>query len=693
MQPKAVKCIMVGISDDHKAWRLLDARTSKVIISRSVVFDEEVFPKRSDPVHDAIVYPDLVLDHIAVYHFRSNNEVPTLQHDSVDRKDPLDVPDDVFDENILAVDEADDNGDEHWDVGGGLDVIDESGEVESEEEEQPVRRSARERAPSEKLIHQAQAMKVEVSEMVEDARANDEPATLAAAMSRPDAALWSEAMRVEVASLMQTSTFEFVPNDTPLRQRPVSAKWVFKIKRKSDGSIERYKARLVARGFTQRPGVDFRETFAPVARMTSIRALLSVACKDDMNLTHLDVDTAFLNGELEEEIYMRLPEGLRGDSGRVVRLRKGLYGLKQASRQWYKALDKVLVAIGFVQSRADPCIYVYERAGKRVMMAVYVDDFVIADNDIELREKVKRELAVHFKLKDLGDLHWCLGLRVTRDRARRELSLDQEGYILDMLELFRMSDCKPCDTPEQVNLHLPKHELDNNNNGNANKHPYREAIGKLMYCMVCTRPDIASAVRAVSKHLCSYGDVHWTAVKRIMRYLKGTSSMRLRYGGERVGDGLVGYADADWGNDKDERKSVTGYVFMHAGGPVSWCSRGQRTVALSSTEAEYMSLSEACREVTYLRLLLSELKHMQHGATTVYEDNQGAIALTKNPEHHARNKHIDMRHHYCRDMVQRGAVNVVYMPTHLMPADMLTKALASVAFQRCCGVIMNAPEG
>jgi hypothetical protein len=524
--------------------------------------------------------------------------------------------------------------------------------------------------------------------MVDDARAHDEPPTYRAAMARPDAPQWREAMRAELASLMKTNTFQFVPVGERLKQRPVSSKWVYKIKRKSDGTVERYKARLVARGFTQRPGVDFRETFAPVARMTSIRTLLSVACKDDMNLTHLDVDTAFLNGELDEEIFMQLPEGgLEGDAGRVVKLRKGLYGLKQASRQWYKALDKVLSGIGFVQSRADPCIYVYERDGKRVMLAVYVDDFVIADNNADLRERVKRELAVHFKLKDLGELHGCLGLRVTRDRARRELTLDQEGYIIEMLDMFHMSDCKPCATPEQVNLHLPKHEQHGNDN---TRYPYREAVGKLMYAMVCTRPDIASAVRAVSKHLCAYGDAHWTAVKRIMRYLKGTSDMKLRFGGKRVGESLVGYADADWGNDKDERKSVTGYVFAHAGGPLSWSSKGQRTVALSSTEAEYMSLSEACREVTYLRLLLSELRHVQRGATTIYEDNQGAIALTKNPEHHARNKHIDMRHHFCRDMVQNGAVAVVYMPTASMPADALTKALAAEAFQRCCSAIMNA---
>jgi len=443
LQPKAVKCMMVGISDEHKAWRLLDLKTKKVIISRDVIFDEAVFPKSKEPVHDLADYPDLTRDDIIFYPpEHANADTPIGRNDHTD---PLDVLSDLQVGSSMYSPAPPSTNEEYVDLSGDLSVVEE--EDESDDGEQPVRRSTRERAPSEKLVHRLQAMKVEVAAMVEDARGADEPATYRAAMSRPDAALWTEAMRAEVESLMKTKTFEFVPDGDKPKQRPVSAKWVYKIKRNSDGTIERYKARLVARGFTQRPGVDFRETFAPVARMTSIRALLSVACKDDMNLTHFDVDTAFLNGELDEEIYMRLPEGLEGDAGRVVRLRKGLYGLKQASRQWYKALDKVLVTIGFVQSRADPCIYVYERDGKRVMLAVYVDDFVIADNDVAMRERVKRELAAHFKLKDLGELHWCLGLRVTRDRAKRELTLDQESYILEMLELFRMGDSKPCRTP------------------------------------------------------------------------------------------------------------------------------------------------------------------------------------------------------------------------------------------------------
>ena len=683
LQAKAVKCVHVGISDEHKAWRLMDVSTGRLIISKDVIFDETSFPKCKEAKRAQIEYAELFEsgDVISLGRVHDNYTAPVVG--DVPHIPPTDA-------NQLHRSQSDDNDDNDAGefVGLGDDLSDVSEGEEEDDGKQQVRRSTRDRAPSEKLINHAQVMRVKVEDMIDSGRACGDPASYREATQRWDAPRWLEAIRAETESLMSKGTFEFVSAaDVPKgRGKTVSAKWVLTIKRKSDGTIERYKARLVARGFTQRYGVNFRETFAPVVRLNSLRALLAVACRDDLNLTHIDIETAFLYGDLPEEIYLRLPEGLEGGAGEVVRLRKGLYGLKQASRQWYQALDAVLLGMGFVKSRGDPCIYVCVRDGKRVMMAVYVDDFVIADNDAGLREWLKQGLQAHFKLKDLGELQWCLGLRVTRDRAKRTLTLDQHGYIEELLEDFGMSDCKPCSTPEQVNHHLPKHERDGNDNA---QYPYREAVGKLMYAMVCSRPDIASAVRAVSKHLCGYGEQHWVAVKRIMRYLKGTSDMKLTFGGARVDERLVGYADADWGNDKDGRKSVTGYVFTFAGGPVSWCSRNQRTVALSSCEAEYMSLTEACRETTYLRLLLSELGHMQRGATTIYEDNQGAIALAKNPEHHSRNKHIDMRHHFCRDMVESGAVEVVYMPTGEMPADALTKGLATEAFRACCRVIMN----
>ena len=683
LQPKAIRCIFIGVSDTSKAWRLYDRTKRRVVIARSVVFDDNVFPMRATTTSAARPADlDLLYRDDEIFHFeRSVLNTPFEPHV---RDNPLSEMHDAPIDLTLAVPDDWDEHDDDMGVGESLQSI---AEGDEEQVEPAVRRSSRVQQPSRELLERV-ANALQVQDMVAHGHGGVEPKTYRAAMRSPDADKWEAAIHAELLSHESNMTFEYVSEEDAKRiKRLVTSKLVFKIKRNSDGTIERYKARLVARGFTQRFGVDYRETFAPVARMASIRTLLAVACQDDMNLTQLDVETAFLNGPLDEVIYMRLPEGVGSDTGRVVRLRKGLYGLKQASRQWYKALDAVLLAMGFTKSRGDPCIYVLERDGKRIFMAVYVDDFVMADNDATLRAEVVRDMGKHFKLKDLGELKWCLGVRVERDRSTRSLTLDQENYVDEILSEFSMTDCAPCATPEAVNQHLPKHERDNPENNDT--HPYREAVGKLMYLMVCTRPDIASAVRAVSKHACSHGDVHWQAVKRIMRYLKGTRSMRLRIGGARAPEQLIGYADADWANDRDDRRSVTGYVFSFAGGPVSWSSRGQRTVALSSTEAEYMALSEACREVTWLRLLLGELKHAQYGGTEIYEDNQGAIVLARNPEHHARNKHIDMRHHYCRDKVESGEVVVTYIPTRFMIADALTKALSAAVFEELTAKIMN----
>ena len=520
---------------------------------------------------------------------------------------------------------------------------------------------------------------------------DEEPLSYSEAITGPDAVKWKAAVAAEIASLKLLKTWVPMPAGVDVGKRPITAKWVLKIKYNADGSIERYKARLVARGYTQKAGIDFTDTFAPVARLASIRTLLAVACQEDYNLTQLDVDTAFLHGEIDEELYMELPDGVRDGNSKVVRLVKGLYGLKQASRQWNRKLHDALVALGFRQSEADHCIYILSKGTSIMVMAVYVDDFVIADNDSAFCGKIKKSLGDVFKLKDLGDLTWCLGLRVTRDRVARTLTLDQEAYVQKMLDKFNLSDSTPSATPELVGLQLQKCTADEvrEQKQNGSSIPYREAVGKLMYAMVCTRPDIASAVREVSKHMGGYNEQHWNAVKRILRYLRGTIGHKIGYGGKQK-QGLVGFADADYGNSLADRKSVSGILFMYAHGPVTWYSKTQRTVALSSTEAEYMSLSEACRDAQWLRQLLTDLSLAPVGPTTIYEDNQSAIALTRNPENHSRNKHIDVRHHYCRELVENGVVAIKYLSTTRMVADMLTKALRSELFARFRAVLMNA---
>ena len=418
--------------------------------------------------------------------------------------------------------------------------------------------------------------------------------------------------------------------------------------------------------------------------MASLRVFLALVAAQDLELKHLDVDTAFLNGVLDEEVYMRLPEHFDEKGVPViVRLLKSIYGLKQASRAWNKAMHAVLIVFGFVQSKADPCIYVFELGAAFLAMAVYEDDFFVAFNDEAVFEALKSHLEKHFRIKDLGDLRWALGIRVTRDRQARTLSLDQEQYLSDMLKTFRMDQCVPVDTPEQPGLLLTKamSPADDVARQHMSSIPYRSAVGKLMYPMLCTRPDLAHAVRQASKFLESPGLEHWAHVKRMFRYIKGSVGRKLTYhGGEERVLKLECYADADWANSVDDRKSVTAVLPFLCSAPVSWLSKGQATVALSSTEAEYMAVSEAVREVSWLRQLLSDLKCVQHEPTVIWEDNLQTILLASDPLHHARNKHIDVRHHYVRDKVTDGQVVLRHCPTGEMVADMFTKPLPRVVF-------------
>ena len=506
---------------------------------------------------------------------------------------------------------------------------------------------------------------------------SDEPVTMSEAQSRKDAELWREAAKKELASIMANGTWDLV--ELPAGRLPIDSKWVFKIKRDAAGNIERYKARLVARGFMQQHGVDFAETFAPVAKFTSIRVLLAIAAAEDLELHQLDVDTAFLNGDLKEEIYMKQPLGFEepGREHLVCRLKKSLYGLKQASRSWYEKIDGVFGELGLRSSGADHSIYYKLDATTKVYVALYVDDLIIATNSPSELNKLKHGLAERFAMKDLGELHFFLGIHIERNRAERSITLSQTSYIDDVLARFGMVDCRPTATPMDPGLILvaAEKEATTDEAKQMKAVPYLAAVGSLMYVMLGTRPDLAFAVGVVSRYSSDPRPEHWTAVKRILRYLKGTRDVVLRYIGGTTAT-PVGYSDSDWGSDRETRRSTTGYIFMISNAAVTWQSKRQPTVALSSTEAEYMAACQAAREAVWLRALLKDLGYPQHDATVLYGDNQGCLALAKNPTLHARTKHIEMRHHFIRERIESGEIRQVYCSTEDMVADGLTKALA-----------------
>jgi hypothetical protein len=486
-------------------------------------------------------------------------------------------------------------------------------------------------------------------------------------------------MKDELASIHKNGTWELV--NLPPDRKPVKCKWVYKLKQDSNGNVVRYKARLVAKGFSQTEGIDYQETFAPVVKYTTIRTMLALAAEKDWELHQMDVNSAFLYGDLDEEIYMDQPEGFK-DGDQVCHLRKSLYGLKQASRVWYGKLDSFLRSLGFERSFADYSLYIDDQ--QSLLIAVYVDDLVISAPDISRLEELKQQLKEKFDMKDLGELEFFLGIAVMRDRRQRSIALSQERYLEKVLAVTGMENCKAVSTPVVAGEHLTP----STDEKGVNEHEYRVAIGSIMHAMLCTRPDLAYAISAVSRYSNRPGHKHWIAVKRILRYIQMTKYYKLSYGGQEA-TGLEGYSDADWGGELNTRRSTSGTVFLLNGGAISWASKSQRTVATSTTEAEYMALTQTTKEAIWIQRLLSEIGHAT-AAIKVQVDSQGCMALTKNPEHHQRTKHIDIQYHFNREAVQDGKVTLEYCPTGSMVADAMTKGLSKgkhETFTRAMGLI------
>ena len=509
------------------------------------------------------------------------------------------------------------------------------------------------------------------------------PNTYQQAVKSPNASEWLQAMKEEMKSLEKHGTWALV--EKPKNCNVVGCRWVLGIKRHADGSNERYKARLCAQGFTQEYGVDYEETYSPVAHFNSIRLFIALAVWFKMEVEQMDVNTAFLNGNLEEEIYMKQPPGfeVKGKESFVCKLKKSLYGLKQSPRQWNLVMDRFLNQNGFKNCSADACIYIKKVGTQVTMISLYVDDLLIGSTSSKMMKETKQMLNERFEMKDLKKLKFCLGIEFVWGDDGSCL-LRQRQYILDVLKRFNMMDCKAVATPMQSGVKLTKDMCATSVKDiqEMKNVPYRSAVGSLIYLVTGTRPDIAVAVGEVSKFLENPGPQHWKAVKRILRYLKHTLEMSLKCNPTSMK--LIGFSDADWAGDLDSRRSTTGYLFKFGDFPVCWKSKRQPTVALSTAEAEYMSLASAAQTAIWFRQLLADLGFPQEEATVIYEDNQGCIAMAKNPVSHERTKHIDIKYHFVRELVSTDVIKIEYLQTEDMEADILTKSMPRDRHQMLC---------
>jgi hypothetical protein len=488
-----------------------------------------------------------------------------------------------------------------------------------------------------------------------------------------DQKAWKIAMDDEFKSLIDRKVWTLT--DLPKGRVPIKGRWVYVVK--SDG---RKKARFVAKGFTQIFGIDYEETFAPVTRFETVRLLLALTALEDWELEALDVKTAYLFGELDEELYMVQPEGFvqQGQEKKVCRLKKSIYGLKQSALAWNKQLHASLVKLGFKRTFADPGVY-YKHIGKHIIVLVfYVDDALFMGSDRTLVLQHKKLFMERWESRDLGAAKEYLGMRITRDRTKRTLRLDQSPYAAKVAERFGQVNAKPVSTPLPSGYNPSPNSLEADSSLRSR---YQSVIGSLLYIMLGTRPDLAYSVIKMSQYSANPSEDHLQKAIYIVRYLAQTTNLCITYAADGPTNGIIAYSDTDWAGDIETSRSTTGYSIYLGNGIVSWLSKRQKRVRLSSTEAEYCGMTECCKQIQWIRNLFKEIS-FPLPPVPLCADNQGAIFLASNPAQEGRTKHVRIPEHYIREAVEFGEVVLYFVPTNLQFSDIFTKNLGKIAFER-----------
>lgn len=499
--------------------------------------------------------------------------------------------------------------------------------------------------------------------------------------------IWRGSMSQELDAFAANQTYDLVPR--PQDKNVVGCRWLYKNKYSRCGTRRRCKSRLVAKGYTQQYGRDYTDTFSPVIKSTTIRLILDIAVSKSWPIQQLDVNNAFLQGTLDEEVYMEQPPGFidKDHPHHVCRLRKAVYGLKQAPRAWYVELTTFLLRLGFKNSLADTSLFVLQRGSEVVYLLVYVDDILVTGNSKTGISLVLKQLAERFSMKDPEDLNYFLGIEA--HRTAKGLHLSQRKYIHDLLHRHGMTDVKPVSTPMAS---TPKLTL-STGHSLAEPKTYRRLVGSLQY-LAFTRPDVAYAVNRLSQYMHQPTDAHWQAAKRVLRYLAGTIDHGIFFSASNPLT-LHAFSDADWAGDSDDYVSTNAYVVYLGKTPVSWSAKKQTGVARSTTEAEYRSVANASAEIRWICNILTELGLTLQAPPVVYCDNLGATFLCANPVFHTRMKHVALDYHFIRGQIQHGMLRVAHINTKDQLADALTKPLNRAQFHHLrnkIGVVSPPPS-
>lgn len=491
------------------------------------------------------------------------------------------------------------------------------------------------------------------------------PETFEDAMNQSDRDKWIDAINTELRAMEEFGVWKLV--DIPDNKNVIDTTWTFK--RKPTGC----RARLVAKGFQQTYGIDYKEIYSPVAKLSTIRTAFSIAVVNGWSIDHLDVITAFLHSLLKEEIFIKIPKGhpLYGKANKCLRLIRAIYGLKQSANEWNKLLKEFMLSIGLNVSCADDCLFI----GEDVVVIVYVDDIIIMGKNQNVIDRIKSLIKKRFKVRDLGAIKNFLNINIEYDVNGRVMKLNQKDLIVTILKKFKMLDCNPVKTPIERNLDLE------NISSNCNVTTYKMLLGFLMYLMVATRPDICYCLSMFSAYQDRATDTHVSYLKRVLRYLKGSMDRSLIFDANNADSILIGFSDADFANGPD-RKSISGNLTKVYGNTVHWSSKKQSTVALSSTEAEYISLCYESSEVLWFCKLLKSLNVNFEYPIVINCDNMSCVNLINNFRDNKRVKHIDVKYHFIFNLVRNHVIRLNHVFSNVQEADGLTKALETIKFEK-----------
>lgn len=663
LDDRAVECIFIGYANQTKGYRLWCPQKGDVITTKHVRFAE-------DKTGYEWIYRR------AAREFK-HNDVWIDDDESTEENEPVLEPRTKKEKGTTEKFEETEDASENEGIVG---VQDRDRKPKRGRKKKVIRNPyGRKGKPKEIQDNQEEESATEQSDIEANLIEIADPQDIHEALSSPQTKQWQRAIKEELDSLVRRKTWE--NTILPEGKRCIGCKWVFKTKIDADGKISRYKARLVAQGFTQEKGIDYDETYSPVINFSVIRLLLALSTEYQWHTRHIDVKNAYLYGNLHEEVYMKLPPLYNAKEGEVARLLRPIYGLKQSGRKWNEELNEFLIEIGFERLKSSNCTY---RKGCWLIIMIYVDDIFIFSKKLDSITKTVSTIAKKYEIKDLGEIRYVMGVKLNQEQLDT-VHLTQKPYIESILRKYNMQECKPASTPLEPGTKMSKKDSPTTHEEKTEMShvPYRELIGSLMYLSQHTRPDIAFATSKLSQYNSNPGRVHWQQAKHVLRYLSKTKDLGIVYraGGEQR---IQVYCDADWAGDEDDRHSYSGIVLRIGENLIHWRATKQSCLSTSTMEAEYIALSSGVKEIVWLNMFLTELNLSDCVAGyQMFCDNRAAIDFSKNRVERNRTRHIDISYHVVREKVEEGLVDLQYVPSSENPADVMTKGLKRVAHNRC----------